>query len=224
FTTQEYFVVDDFEDYNDYPPNEIWSTWLDGYGDPTNGATVGYPAPDWNLDEHYVETAIVHGGRQAMPYFYDNSGPANYSEATFTLSSQHDWTMKGAGVLSLRFKGKPAGFIEEPAGTYTMTAAGTDIWDEADEFRYAYKQLSGDGSIVAQVLSVEDTHEWSKAGVMIRETLDAGSKFAALYMTSDNGCRFQSRSSTNSSATSDSDVTTLADVNTPHWVKLERIG
>ncbi|MCH7559701.1 MAG: discoidin domain-containing protein, partial [Planctomycetes bacterium] len=61
FTTQKYFVVDDFEDYNDYPPDEIWATWVDGYGVPTNGATVGYPNPDWGADEHYVETAIVHG-------------------------------------------------------------------------------------------------------------------------------------------------------------------
>ncbi|GAI85987.1 unnamed protein product [marine sediment metagenome] len=59
---------------------------------------------------------------------------------------------------------------------------------------------------------------------MIRETLDAGSKFAALYMTADNGCRFQARLETGVDAISDSDVTTLADVNTPHWVKLERVG
>jgi len=66
FSTPEYFVVEDFEDYNDYPPDEIWSTWVDGYGVPANGATVGYPAPDWGAGEHYVETAIVHGGSQAM--------------------------------------------------------------------------------------------------------------------------------------------------------------
>ncbi|MCH8120793.1 MAG: discoidin domain-containing protein, partial [Planctomycetes bacterium] len=32
FSTQEFLVVDDFEGYNDYPPDEIWSTWVDGYG------------------------------------------------------------------------------------------------------------------------------------------------------------------------------------------------
>ncbi|MCH8120432.1 MAG: discoidin domain-containing protein, partial [Planctomycetes bacterium] len=80
FTTHEFFVVDDFEDYNDYPPDEIWSTWVDGYGVPANGATVGYPAPDFLAGEHYVETTIVHGGDQAMPFFYDNTGAAAYSE------------------------------------------------------------------------------------------------------------------------------------------------
>ena len=54
FSTHEFFIVDGFEDYNDYPPDEIWSTWVDGYGIPANGATSGYPAPDWNQDEHYV--------------------------------------------------------------------------------------------------------------------------------------------------------------------------
>jgi len=113
FTTQKYFVVDDFEDYNDYPPDEIWSTWIDGYGVPTNGATVGYPAPDWNQDEHYVETAIVYGGQQSMPYFYDNSGTARYSEAELTLSPAQDWTGHGITVLSLQFCGDPNNAVEQ---------------------------------------------------------------------------------------------------------------
>ena len=224
FTTQKYFVVDDFEDYNDYPPDEIWATWVDGYGVPANGATAGYPAPDFLAGEHYVETTIVHGGQQAMPYFYDNSGPANYSEATLTLSSPRDWSIKGIEALSLRFRGSPEGFVEGPAGTYTITAAGADIWDAADEFRYAYKQLSGDGSIVAQVLSVEDTDDWAKTGVMIRESLDAGSRFAAVYITPGNGCRYQARLMTGVDAISDSSVTTLQNITAPHWIKIERVG
>ncbi|MBA7525384.1 hypothetical protein ES705_17535 [subsurface metagenome] len=226
FTTQEYFVVDDFEDYNDYPPNEIWSTWLDGYGIPTNGATAGYPAPDWSLDEHYVETAIVHGGRQAMPVFYDNSGQANYSEATFTLSAPQDWTKKGIEALSLRFRGNPADFVEGPAGTYTMTATGYDIWDEADEFRYAYKQLSGDGEITATVESilwVPGSGDWTKAGVMIRETLDAGSKnaFVAITSGSGDGATFQWRSITGGSSSSSR---TLVGISPPASIKLVRQG
>ncbi len=97
--------MDDFEDYNDYPPDEIWSTWVDGYGVPTNGATVGYPAPDWNQDEHYVETATVHGGKQAMPFFYDNTGAAAYSEGERTFAVPQDWTKAGVQTLALYFHG-----------------------------------------------------------------------------------------------------------------------
>jgi hypothetical protein len=107
FTTQDFFVVDGFEDYNDYPPDEIWSTWVDGYGVSANGATVGYPNPVWNLDEHYVETTIVHGGSQAMPFFYDNTGGATYSEGERTFAVPQDWAKAGVQALVLYFYGTP---------------------------------------------------------------------------------------------------------------------
>ena len=115
FTTQEYFVVDGFEDYNDYPPNEIWYTWLDGYGDPTNGATAGYPDPDFLAGENYVETTIVHGGDQSMPLYYDNS-TADYSEATVNVANLQvgqDWTKHGIKALTLRFFGDPNNAVEQ---------------------------------------------------------------------------------------------------------------
>jgi hypothetical protein len=59
---------------------------------------------------------------------------------------------------------------------------------------------------------------------MIRETLDAGSKFAAVYITPGNGCRFQARTDTDVDATSDSDVATTEQtaITAPYWIKLER--
>jgi len=99
-----------------------------------------------------------------------------------------------------------------------------DIWDLADEFHYAYKTLTGVGTIEAQVLSVGNTDPWAKGGVMIRETLDAGSKFAAVYITPGNGCRFQARATTDAAATSDTAVVTTQQtaITAPYWVKLER--
>jgi len=84
--------------------------------------------------------------------------------------------------------------------------------------------LSGAGTISAQVLSVQNTDPWAKAGVMIRETLDPGSKFAAVYITPANGCRFQGRLTPGSSATSDTSVVTPQQtaITAPYWVKLER--
>jgi hypothetical protein len=241
FTTQEYFVLDDFEGY-DATENQIWYTWKDGlgYGTPDtppyyagngSGAAVGD-----ETTESFTEETIVHGGKQSMPLAYNNNkqGYLNYSEATMTLSSYRDWTVKGVKELSLWFRGSPGSvgsFAEGPAGTYTMTASGTDIWYAYDEFHFAYKQLSGVGSITARVESVENTDPWAKAGVMIRETLDPGSKFAAVYVTPTNadgtptqGCRFQGRTDTDGSATSDTSVATDGQkaVTAPYWIKLER--
>jgi hypothetical protein len=104
FTTQEYFVVDDFESYNDLDTtdpesNRIFLVWIDGYDIPTNGSLVGYENPP------FCERTIVHGGKQSMPFFYANTGGAASSEAELTLSPSQDWTAGGAKILSLWFFG-----------------------------------------------------------------------------------------------------------------------
>ncbi|MHC4509247.1 MAG: LamG-like jellyroll fold domain-containing protein [Planctomycetota bacterium] len=111
FTTPDYLIVDDFEDYNDFPPHEIWATWKDGYEIPENGSTAGHPNPNWHADEHYVETTIVHGGDQSMPVYYDNS--FKYSQVERVLSPAQDWTKNGIQALSLNFYGDPNNAIEQ---------------------------------------------------------------------------------------------------------------
>jgi len=143
------------------------------------------------------------------------------------LSYPRDWTEGAVGELSLWFRGhvgSVGSFVEGPVGTYTMTASGADIWNQADQFHFAYKTLTGVGSIEAQVLSMDNTDLWAKAGVMIRETLQPGSKFAAVYITPGNGCRFQARATTDAAATSDTAVVTPAQtaIKAPYWVKIER--
>jgi len=221
FTVIDHLIVDGFEDYNDSSPNIIYETWVDGWEDPENGSTVGHLLPDILKGEHYVETAIVHGGKQAMPYYYNNTDTATYSEAERTFSPGQDWTREGVGVLSLWFRGYPAGvgsFVEAPAGTYTMTATGVDIWAAADEFHFAYKELSGAGAIIAKVESVQNTDPFAKAGVMIRDTLEPGSRNVALFITPENGVRFQYRTP----ASSSTDRTFAEGITAPQWVKLER--
>jgi hypothetical protein len=105
FTTTNHLVVEDFESYGDFPPDEIWNTWLDGYDNPANGCTVGYSTPDWGNDEHYVETTIVRGGEQSMPLFYSNTLGASYSEAERTFANPQDWTEAGVQTLVLFFHG-----------------------------------------------------------------------------------------------------------------------
>ncbi|MHC4119343.1 MAG: LamG domain-containing protein [Planctomycetota bacterium] len=219
FVVAEYLIVDDFEDYNDFAPDEIFSSWIDGWDVPTNGSTVGHPNPDFSADEHYVETSIVHEGAQSMPFFYEND--LKYSEATRALTSGRDWTRLGVNTLSLWFRGYPASvgsFTEAPAGTFTVIGTGADIWSQADEFHYVYKELSGPGSIIARVDSVEHTHNWAKAGVMIRDTLDADSAQAMMVVSPARGVAFQRRSA----AALDTIGTTEADIAAPHWVKIER--
>ena len=214
-------VIEDFEGYEDYPPNEIFMTWVDGYGDTTNGSTAGYPAPDFVIGEHYMEDTIVHSGEFSMPLFYDNSTGV-ISEVTRSFSSSvRNWTQEDVADLGLWFRGYPATvgtFTEDPAGTYTMTAAGSDIWGNSDEFHFAYKQLTGAGSITAKVISVDETHGWAKAAVMIRNSLNPDSRHAMMALSPVNGVSLQRRTSTGGTTNS----TDLEDILPPYWIKIER--
>jgi len=234
FTTAGFAIIDDFESY-DAAANQIWYAWHDGlgYGVPGTppyfaGNGTGAAVGD-ETTASFTEQTIVHGGKQSMPLNYDNNkqGFAKYSQAELTLTTTRDWTDGGAAELSIWFRGRAGSvgsFVEGPVGTYTMTASGADIWNQADQFHFAYKTLTGVGSIEAQVLSVDNTDPWAKAGVMIRETLTPGSKFAAVYITPANGCRFQARTTADAAATSDTAVVTPAQtaIKAPYWVKLER--
>ncbi|NLZ07134.1 MAG: hypothetical protein GXY19_18355, partial [Phycisphaerae bacterium] len=213
--------VDGFEDYTDdiEAGEAIFDTWVDGWVNQT-GATVGY------INAPFAEQTIVHGGGQSMPLQYDNSGSPFYSETTRVFDAAQDWSGNGANTLSVYFQGVPGPFLELADGTIVMGAAGTDIWNTTDEFRFACKPLSGDGSIVALVESVSRAVDWTKAGVMIRETLEAASPFAAVYATPDYGCRYQARLTADVAAVSDSGVVTTEQtaLRAPYWVKIERVG
>jgi hypothetical protein len=106
FATPDYIIVDNFEDYNDYDPHEIWRTWVDGYDNPAiNGAMAG------NAEPPFAETTTVHGGEQSMPLFYENN--LKYSEAKWTLSPPQDWTKNGVKALLINFYGNPDNTVEQ---------------------------------------------------------------------------------------------------------------
>ena len=109
--------------------------------------------------------------RKAMPVEYNNVNTPYYSEVDRTWSTPQNWTTNGATDFSLWFRGSPAAFLETASGI-TLSGSGADIYQGTDEFRFAYKKLSGDGSITVRVDSVQTLTDWTKSGVMIRDSLE----------------------------------------------------
>ena len=222
FTVANYLVVEDYERYTNTPPLIIWQTWIAG-----GGGKAGYSDPN------YAELSIIHGGRQSMPFDYDNTKLPYYSEAGRTFTPTQDWTAYGVKALSLWLRGWPVSvgsFVENPAGIYTMTASGTDIWDVPDlrrpsrfhdEFHYAYIQVSGNYAIKAKVESITYTDGWANAGVMIRDSIDANSAHAMTCLTPDpcNGVALLNRAV----AGGPSNYINIPDINPPYWIVLERV-
>ncbi len=228
FMVADYLTVDDFEDYTDDVGNRIFQTWKDGWGynePPPGYAGNGTGSGVGNAQPPFAEQTIVHSGKQSMPFEYVNDGStakALYSETQREWAVPQDFARKGVKALTLWFRGYPASvgsFSFNPGtGIYRITAAGEDIWSTSDQFHYAFRRLSGVGSIQAKVLSITNTDPWAKGGVMIRDTLEPGSPHVMMVMTPGNGVALQYRGT----AGGTSGNANQGGVAAPYWVKLER--
>jgi hypothetical protein len=107
-------------------------------------------------------------------------------------------------------------------GTFTVKGTGQQIVGTADAMHFVYQAMSGDGTMVARVVSLQGGSGYTTAGVMIRETLNAGATNAyAAYWGSYGTIYFTARTSTGGSTATDG---SLAGASLPYWVKLVRSG
>jgi|GEM_PF-1029855 len=124
------------------------------------------------------------------------------------------WAQADVGSVGL-----PGGASAKGA-SLLVQGAGADIWGQADAFHFVYQPFLGDGQIVAQVTTLEPTDPWAKVGVMLRESVAAGSRHAMMLLTPGNGAGFQRRESTGGWSQLTSQAGTVA----PRWVRLVRAG
>jgi regulation of enolase protein 1 (concanavalin A-like superfamily) len=115
-----------------------------------------------------------------------------------------------------------AGSASVAASTFSVSGAGADVWGTTDAFHFAYRSLSGDGTIVARVATIENVNAWTKAGVMIRSATDPSSAHAFMLVAASatKGVPFQRRVADGGLSTSTSGSQSTA----PRWVKLVRAG
>jgi hypothetical protein len=124
------------------------------------------------------------------------------------------WANKDIGVVGA------AGFALYNNGTFAIDGSGADIGGRADEFQYVYQTATGDCTVVARVSAIENTNSKAKAGIMIRETTSAGSRYAAALLTPASGIQFQRRNSTGGVTA----TTGVNNIKSPRWIKLVRTG
>ena len=124
------------------------------------------------------------------------------------------WSTKDVGAVAA------AGSATSVNNIFTVAGSGADVWGTADEFRFVYKQLTGDSSIVTQVTSMDNVNAWVKAGVMMRETLSANSKHAFMLVSPAKGLAFQRRTASGGTSTH----TSGGSGTSPSYVKLTRSG
>jgi RHS repeat-associated protein len=146
-----------------------------GFGATQNGSAVllnGAPATINSWSDTAILTTIPSGATSG-PLAVSVAPSMNSSNPVqFTVTSQPltpGWLDQDIGTVGL------AGSASYANGTFTVSGAGYGtISTNTDWMHFVYQPLSGDGTIVARVVSLSGTSP--QAGLMIRETLDPGAQ------------------------------------------------
>jgi hypothetical protein len=187
-----------------------------GFGTSQAGSTVTLNGAPVTINS-WSNTALsitIPSGAVSGPLLVSVAPSMNASNpVTFAVTAQPlpaGWLDQDVGQVGV------AGSATYTNGTFTVNGAGTSAWGTADGINFMYQPLSGDGSIVARVLSVSPS---STGGVMIRETLNANSTemFTSYYAQN---IYMSYRTSTGGSTSQ----VVGGGATLPYWVKVVRSG
>ena len=107
-------------------------------------------------------------------------------------------------------------------GGYRVAVEGGDIGGMADAFHFGYQQRTGNFDVKVRLSGLDAVDLWAKAGLMARENLEPGSRYAAVLATPSLGGNFFSARTQSSAAAS---ISGQFPVNYPYnWLRLQRDG
>jgi subtilisin family serine protease len=126
------------------------------------------------------------------------------------------WSSTDVGAV-----GAP-GSASHANSTFTVNAAGKDIWAAADAFHFVRRSWTGDGDIVARVaqLTKPTGATFALAALTFRESTAAGARHATLLIATDAKVKFRRR--TAAGGTTLSDGPSAGTTSVPRWLKLSR--
>lgn len=100
--------------------------------------------------------------------------------------------------------------------TCTIRGSGNDIWGPSDQCHFTYAKMAGDGEIIVHVASLESADARAKAGIMIRESVDSQSPWAALLVGPSHRVGLQARREAGKNAAG------VIQTQPAEWLKLTR--
>src|SRR5579885_1492572 len=102
---------------------------------------------------------------------------------------------------------------------WTVLGAG-EIGSTSDAFRYVWQPMTGNGTLVTDVLTQDETDPWASAGLMLRASLAANAACYAVLMTPGHGLIVQYRSAAGAQAV----IQTSIPLGTPAYLQIGRVG
>lgn len=138
----------------------------------------------------------------------------------------------GAFGSAQTFHNQDIGDPLEPGSTVvsgnqiTMTGGGADIWGNADQFQYYCTKVVGAFDVSVRVSDLTAANTWTKAAIMARESLAAGSRHADILVTPTSGqnlYNMQWRDTTGGGSASKDAAERFVGVTYPNaWIRLVR--
>jgi regulation of enolase protein 1 (concanavalin A-like superfamily) len=182
-------------------------------------APVPPPAPaDQDQTSSTTGGGTPRGQPPATPR--DATRPATVPSATTAnLTDPTTWSALDIGGSGVDGSGPVPG---RTVGSFAMSAAGYDIWNSSDQFRFASIPISGDATLTVCVTHFNGSQRYDKAGLMFRASTAAGAKMVMFHSSHTGGLQMITRNADNANATCPFNDEKSHDF--PVWLRLSRRG
>jgi autotransporter-associated beta strand protein len=164
----------------------------------------------------YTDTNVVSGNT----YYYSLTG-----SNSFGLGAQSTVIAGEAGLPS-PWASADVGTVSSPGassfsnGVFSVDGYGSDIGSTSDSFQYAYIPMSGNMTITARLTGLNDSNNSSKDGLMMRQSLAAGSPYVMIAKEGSSIVKMIWRSGANANTTLGNQISATV----PQWLRLVRTG
>ncbi len=201
---------------------------LDGSGNALAGANVAFSVtsgPDVGQSGNAVTDSSGHAsfnytgaaaGTDTVVATVTSNGTFQSNQTSVVWANSGTPIWSGADIGSPPLPGSDA----LSNGVWTIAGSGRDIGGTSDQFHFVWQSLSSDGGIRAQVLTQTNTNSLARAGVMLRQSIDPGSPFYTVVVTSQRGIFVLKRATQGGGV---STVTSLAGT-VPAYLQVQRTG
>ncbi len=195
-----------------------------GYVNVPTGQSKSFDiVPDFGYELDYLSNS---SGSIPLTYSYTftNVTSSDFLYPNFVRSTS-GYALPSPWSHSYIGSGAATGWAGYKSDVFGIEGYGSDIWGSSDEFNFIYRSLSGNGEIVARVANSNKPHDWTKSGIMIRESIAGNSKHVMLVSTPGNGLAPQYRSSTGGGSYHNMGGTSRLDtLKSANWLKITRDG
>jgi len=160
---------------------------------------------------HGYPVEVVFSGYEVDQYYFPSAAPS--------ISAAPTGYVESSDINNPALAGSAA---TTATGDIIVRGGGSDIWSGRDQFHFAhFNPKSGNVRAELKVTSFENNYSWSKAGIMVRQSLEPGSPHNSLLLSGSNGLSNMYRNGLNGGSAHATDYNLKSK---PIWLRMDKIG